>query len=68
MTSNDILLDATKITAEELQFLEELINDEIFEHLDSGYKVNDTYIINLRNLLKKLKLKEKYNFDRWLDE
>lgn len=49
---------------EDLDILEEIINEEILSYLDSGYKLTDEYTINLRNLLKKLGLKEIYNFDK----
>ena len=56
------------ITLEDLEILQELINEEIKNYLESGYKLTDEYVVNLRNLLKKFNLKEIYDFDRWLDE
>ena len=44
--------------------LEEIINNEIESYLDSGYKLTDEYTINLRNLLKKLGLKELWDYDK----
>ncbi|MCI9434056.1 MAG: hypothetical protein HFI86_02105 [Bacilli bacterium] len=52
------------LNKEELSLLQELINEEILNYLDSGYKIKDEYVINMRNLLKKLDLNEIYNFDR----
>ena len=52
------------MSKEDLSILEELINEAIVSYLDSGYNLTDGYVINLRNLLKKLDLKEVYNFDK----
>lgn len=49
---------------EDLDILEEIINNEIESYLDSGYKLTDEYTINLRNLLKKLSLKEIWDYDK----
>lgn len=49
---------------EDLDMLEEIINNEIESYLDSGYKLTDEYTINLRNLLKKLGLKELWDYDK----
>lgn len=49
---------------EDLVILEEIINDEIESILDSGYKLNSEYVISLRNLLKKLNLKEYWDYDK----
>lgn len=51
------------LSKKELEYLEEIINDEIIEYLDSGYSVDDDYVVNLRNLLKKLELEETKNYD-----
>ena len=51
------------LTKEDLMILEEIINEEIHNQIDSGYKDSD-YVKTLRNLLKKLDLKEIYNFDK----
>ena len=48
----------------DLDILQEVLNEEILSYLDSGYKLDDEYTINLRNLLKKLNLKEVYDFDK----
>lgn len=53
------------LTKEDLGILEELINEEIINYLDSGYSTRDEYVINLRNLLQKLNLKENYKFDNY---
>lgn len=49
---------------EELECLQEVINEEILSYLDSGYNIQDEYIILLRNILKKLNLKETYDFEK----
>ena len=49
---------------EELECLQEVINEEILSYLDSGYNLQDEYIILLRNILKKLNLKEIYDFEK----
>ena len=46
----------------ELDYLEEILNDEISEYLRSGYGVDDEYIVTLRGILQKLWLKETYDF------
>ena len=51
------------LTKEDLLALEELINEEIKNYLDSGYSIKDDYVIDLRSLLKKLNLKEYYKYD-----
>ena len=48
----------------DLAILEEIINDEIESQLDSGYKLNSEYVIKLRELLKKLNLKEYWDYDK----
>lgn len=50
---------------DELSCLEELINEEIKNYFDSGYNIKSSYITMLRNMLKKLHLKEYYNYDKW---
>ena len=47
---------------EDLEILEEVLNEEIASYLQSGYSKNDEYVIKLRNILKKLNLKEIYYF------
>ena len=42
------------------------MNEEIINYLDSGYSTRDEYVINLRNLLQKLNLKENYKFDNYV--
>ena len=49
----------------ELDILQEVLNEEILSYLDSGYKLDNEYTIDLRNLLKKLNLEEIYDFDKW---
>lgn len=48
----------------DLDILQEVLNEEILSYLNSGYELDDEYIINLRNLLKKLNLEEIYDFDK----
>ena len=52
------------LTRDDLGILQELINEEIESYLQSGYELNDKYTIDLRNLLKKIGLKEVYDFDK----
>lgn len=52
------------LTRDDLSILEEIINQEIENYLQSGYKLTDKYVIDLRKILKKLNLKEIYNFDK----
>ena len=51
------------LTKEDLMILEEIINEEIHNQIDSSYK-DSYYVRTLRNLLEKLDLKEIYNFDK----
>lgn len=51
------------MSEEEKAILEELLNEEIKSYLESGYKITDEYVINLRNLLKKFGLKEIYKYE-----
>ena len=55
----------SNLTKEDLLTLEELINEEIKNYLDSGYSIRSEYAINLRSLLQKLNLKENYKFDNY---
>lgn len=52
------------LTKEELETLQELLNEEILSYLDSGYGLQDEYVISLRSMIKKFCLKEIYDFDR----
>ena len=60
------LLEGSKymLDKEELEYLQEIINNEILSYLESGYKVTSDYVIVCRKILKKLNLKEIYNFDK----
>ena len=49
------------MTSDELIYLEEMINEEIKEYLQSGYSIDDEYIVTLKNILKKLGLKDYYS-------
>lgn len=50
---------------EDLEILQEILNEEILSYLDSGYSSKCEYVVRLRNILKKLNLKEIYNFDKY---
>lgn len=54
----------TMLSDEELDLLEEIINDEIISYLESGYKNTSEYVVSCRNILKKLNLKELFNYDK----
>lgn len=49
---------------EDYEMLEEILNEELESYLSSGYSLQSEYVINLRNLMKKLNLKEIYDFDK----
>lgn len=53
------------MSKEELEILQEIINEEILSYLQSGYELTSSYINVLRGILKKLNLKETYNFEKW---
>lgn len=53
------------MTKEELEILEEVINEEIHSCLRSGYGLYDVYVVALRSVLKKLGLKETYNYESY---
>ena len=48
----------------DLSILEELLNEEILNFLNSGYGLNDECVIDLRTLIRKLGVKEVYNFEK----
>jgi hypothetical protein len=51
---------------EELNAIEGLINEEIESYCkDNGFSIKEEYIITLRNILKKLNLKEYWKYDEW---
>lgn len=54
----------TMLSDEELDLLEEIINDEIISYLESGYKNTSEYVVSCRNILKKLNLKELFNYEK----
>jgi len=49
----------------DLSILEEIINEEIQSYFNSGFNIDCDYIVKLRNILKKLKLEEYYDYDNW---
>ena len=53
------------LNKDDLSILEEIINEEIQSYFDSGYDIGCDYIVKLRNILKKLKLEEYYDYDKW---
>lgn len=53
---------------DDIGLLQEILNEEIFSYLDSGYSVKDDYVVILRTIIKKLNLKEIYNFDKRFKE
>ena len=52
------------MSEEELSLLEEILNEELLSYADSGFKITDDCVIQIRSILKKLNLKEIYNFER----
>lgn len=50
------------LTKNDLDILQEVLNEEIYSQIDSGYK-DSNYVKQLREMLKKLGLKEIYKFD-----
>ena len=61
----DYIWKEKKMSKEELEILQEIINEEILSYLQSGYELTSSYINILRGILKKLNLKETYNFEKW---
>ena len=55
------------MTEIEKDILEDLLNEDLLEHIHSGYSVEDEYSITIRNLMRKFDIKERYNFDRYRD-
>ena len=51
------------LSKDDLDMLEELINNELESYLDSDYLLTSEYVIKLRDLLKRLGLKEICNYD-----
>lgn len=56
------------LNTDDLSILEEIINEEILEHLKSGYELTNGCVVRLRAILRKLNLKEIYNFDKRFKE
>lgn len=52
----------------ELNYLEEILNEEILSYLRSGYGLDNEYVVTLRGMLEKLGLKELYTFARWSED
>ena len=52
------------MTEEELSLLEEILNEELLSYADSGFKITEDCVVQVRSILKKLNLKEIYNFER----
>lgn len=55
---------------DELNIIEAIFNTEIKEYLLSGYSRNNVNVVSMRSILKKLGLREYYDFDseEWDDE
>ena len=53
------------LTDKEKLYLEEILNEAIYEYLDSGYYVDDDYVVTLRGLLFRLNLTETKPYDKW---
>jgi hypothetical protein len=51
-----------------IYILEDLLNEEILSYLESGYSLEDEYIIGIKEIMKILNIKEKYNFDKFRGE
>lgn len=56
-------MKAEELSNKELNYIECLLNEEIYEQLRKGILLNNDYIITLRDILKKLNLKELYDYD-----
>lgn len=52
------------MTEQELSLLEEILNEELLSYADSGFKITEDCVVQARSILKKLNLKEIYNFER----
>ena len=50
-------------TKDELNILEDVLNEEILNYLNSGYSIDCEYIVNIRNMMQKLNIREIYNYD-----
>lgn len=53
------------MTKEELDILEEVINEEIRSCLRSGFGLDNESVVALRSILKKLGLKETYDYESY---
>lgn len=56
------------MTKEELDILEEVINEELKSILRSGYGLDDKSVVALRSVLKKLDLKETYDYESYRED
>ena len=52
------------MTQKQLEILEQLLNDELDSYLDSGYGLDNDYVIELRNFLRQFNLKEYWDYDK----
>lgn len=52
------------MTKKELQILEIILNEELLSYLSSFHKLDDKYVKDLRNIIKKLGLREVFNFNK----
>lgn len=55
----------SKLSDEEIDLLEEILNEEIKNYLYSGYGFTNEYVVSLRNIIKKLGLNETSDYDKW---
>lgn len=53
------------LTEKETLYLEEILNEGIKDYLDSGYYLDDDYVVTLRGMLAKFNLKESHPYDIW---
>lgn len=51
-------------TKEELNILEQLLNEDVEELLNSGYNLNNEYVVLIRNIISKLGLRETWDYDK----
>lgn len=52
------------LNKEELDALEEILNEELESCLDSGFGLKNERVVLVRNLLRKLGLKEYWDYDK----
>lgn len=56
----------SNLNDKEIVLLEEILNGEIIHYaVSNGYGFTNEYIVSIRNIIKKLGLKEKSDYDKW---